>query len=375
VATKLKNLHLKKVDIVQAGANQHADIALFKGAGDIRTDDGLEELFKKFGQFLAGEGYAPDAVRKQAVSFAENMNAISYEQIDDEIWYVLHALRNSFSSILTDVSSDAGKKTGAMAESLGQFATAVGRYIPAWCSGRIAGVRGPVQEEATEPIPPVSKSTFEAEGEVEEMAKIDVSRMTPQERETYDELVRKYAAGNPVEKAGAVPEEDPEGEVAGAEEDEDEAEKCRTKKGVPGVAKSAGMDEVYKGMIAELRAEVAKMKDDALTREVEKAAGRYEVLGKKKDDLVPLLKSLKAAGNGAYEEVVALLDDMVAAQEASGVFGEIGKSGGGDSSVSAVAKAKAAALELQKANPSLSDAQALDRVLLADPELRKEFDT
>lgn len=54
-----------------------------------------------------------------------------------------------------------------------------------------------------------------------------------------------------------------------------------------------------------------------------------DYIGKKEDELIPMLKGLKAAGGSAYQDMIAVLDHAVDAVEKSGIFSEIGKSGSG----------------------------------------------
>lgn len=82
------------------------------------------------------------------------------------------------------------------------------------------------------------------------------------------------------------------------------------------------------------------------------------------------MKSLKAAGGTAYNDMIAVLDQAVVTVEKSGAFSEIGKSGhGGAADGSAWAEADAKAVELMKSRTGISKAQALDEVLMANPEL------
>lgn len=85
-----------------------------------------------------------------------------------------------------------------------------------------------------------------------------------------------------------------------------------------------------------------------------------------------MFKSLKAAGGTAYNDMIAVLDQAVAAVEKSGAFSEIGKSGHGSMDGSAWAEADAKATELMKSKAGLSKAQALDEVFLANPELAEK---
>ena len=391
MAAKLKNIHLKKVDVVDEGANQHADIALIKnreGQEGIAEPEEPEEqqnnIFRKFARWLRGEGYTMEDVQKAATSFQTQMISRSVETIDTEIWDSTYALRNSFSSILLDEELDSASKATAMAESLSQFMAVMQENIPKWSTGTAAGVQKRAGIPGDAELAVIKKDydflgsmvagkekTEETKGEPEDMLKIDKSKMTPEERASYEDIIKKYAvedgngepAGVSVSGAQAVPADGNTDDVAksAASSDND-----------PAPADDAGT-EILKGVIADLKKEIAGLKEANLSQELAVVAKKYEALGKKPEELIETLKKAKNAG--MYDEVISAYDTALAAQEASGIFGEIGKSAsGGDAGISAIAKAKAAAAELRKSNPDLTDAQALDQVLLADPELLKEFD-
>lgn len=131
-------------------------------------------------------------------------------------------------------------------------------------------------------------------------------------------------------------------------------------------------DNIYKGLHPAVRAELEglkKFREDAEDRELAEVAKRYAIIGKKEEDLVPVFKNLRAAGGTAYNNMIAVLDQAVDAVEKSGAFSEIGKSGHGGTDGSAWAEAEAKAVELMKSKTGLSKAQALDEVLMANPEL------
>lgn len=95
MATKLKGLEVGKVDFVDEGANQRADIKLLKGKNKAEeTSDPEIGLFKRFLNWISGE------VQKSATTFDEQINAVSMDAIRDEIWSVCYALQNSLNSIL-----------------------------------------------------------------------------------------------------------------------------------------------------------------------------------------------------------------------------------------------------------------------------------
>ena len=136
-----------------------------------------------------------------------------------------------------------------------------------------------------------------------------------------------------------------------------------------------GGEDIYKGMHPAVRAELENLKkfrEATEERELEDVAKKYEIIGKKKEELVPVLKSLKAAGGTAYTDMIAVLDGAVAAVEKSGAFTEIGKSGGaGTTDGAAWLKAETQAAEIMKSK-NVTKAQALDEVFQNDPELAAE---
>lgn len=124
MATKLKGLEVGKVDFVDEGANQRADIKLLKGKNKAEeTSDPEIGLFKRFLNWISGE------VQKSATTFDEQINAVSMDAIRDEIWSVCYALQNSLNSILCDPELDSSGKQSAMDTSIEQFATAMKEYM------------------------------------------------------------------------------------------------------------------------------------------------------------------------------------------------------------------------------------------------------
>jgi hypothetical protein len=84
------------------------------------------------------------------------------------------------------------------------------------------------------------------------------------------------------------------------------------------------------------------------------------------------LKSLKAAGDETYNQMIAIMDGSVAAIEKSGIFNELGKRGNGESSITKTIDGHAA--EILKANPDLNWHQASAKAWDAHPELLEEYE-
>lgn len=391
MANKLKNIHLTKVDFVDEGANQRADIKLTKRNDDSAPDGVLvseefshgllSSVASAVRKFLKGE-----TVEKTASSFKEQLTATSADDISNEVWKVLYALRTALDSVVYDTEADAAGKTAAMTESMAQFSEAMQEYIPKWCSGKSVELKKSLEVPGAEELEIMKKdheSLGEAiekasntKGELEDMLKIDKSKMTPEERAAYDEMIKKFAVevedepGEGVQKANTK-KADPEEDEVVEEEGEKKTKKSRTSE----QESSSEGAELLKGVIADLKSEIASLKETAITNELAGVAKKYEPLGKKTEEVVETLKKAKQAG--IYDEVIAAYDSALSAQEASGIFGEIGKSRSGaqgSGEAEAIAKANAKVAELRKNNPNLTEAQALDQVLLNDAELRKEFD-
>lgn len=139
MATKLKNMRLTSVDLVRAGANQEADICLYKG---MDAQEGVEEpteheknIFKRFLNWLRetpseGEFEPSDPIEKDYTTF----DSISENREKEEkIWRYTSALADSIRSIMADNELDSSSKSELMKKSLAQFDKAMGELIEALC--------------------------------------------------------------------------------------------------------------------------------------------------------------------------------------------------------------------------------------------------
>lgn len=386
--TKLKGLHVKKVDFVDEGANQRADIKLLKSKnGAEETPDPEVGLFKRFTNWLNRE------LQKSATTFDEQINAVSMDAIRDEIWSVCYALQNSLNSILCDPELDSAGKQTAMDTSIEQFATAMKEYIPGWASGTSAKIKKnldapdetdfPMVMKAHDNLEEIIQKSVEVKGELEDMLKIDKSKMSAEEKAAYDELIKKYAVETneepPIEKK-APPKMDPE-ENSDIIDEGGAEKKTDTKKSL--VPPTENPDEdIYKGLHPAVRARLEaleKRAEEAEDRELFAVAKKYEALGEKPEELVKTLKSLKRAGGTAFNDMIGILDRNMALIDNSGVFGEIGKSfsAGPTASVkksAAEGKIDTIAKGLIEKDPSLSFNMALAKAWEAHPELMAEYE-
>lgn len=408
MATKLKNLKITKVDFVDDGANPEAHIRLFKSKDGVEPphNEGAEKKPNIWKRLITAITKAAgsesdtselesviDDIQKSSESFGERIAEVKNRKIADEIWDICYALQSSLCSILNDEDMDGTDAATAMQESLDEFYEFSKEAISQWSSGKTTNIvkkeevtasdlemmksarnrlddtiekAEKAQEEpgAEEPKKKdQNKNQNNAKG-AEEM-KIDKSKLTPAELAFLQSIEKRYGEE---EGAGA------EGVTPPAQNTDPTPATGVGKSNTPAQGTDGGED-IYKGMHPAVRAELENLKkfrEATEERELEDVAKKYEIIGKKKEELVPVLKSLKAAGGTAYTDMIAVLDGAVAAVEKSGAFTEIGKSGGaGTTDGAAWTKAETQAAEIMKSK-NVTKAQALDEVFRNDPELAAE---
>ena len=414
---KLKGLEVTKVDFVDAGDNKRADVLLFKhrdGQSEPPAPEpeaGGPGILKRFLTWIAKATGASaeeldaalEAVEKDATTFDEKLAQRQRRQAADEIWDYCWMLNDSLCSIFWDDEVPDGDKGPKMETSVDEFVAAVKAAIPKWVEGtpaRIAKEQPAIvperlelakrtyerlgeliaKAESTEPAeepetPPDggAENPTDKEGVFEDM-KIDKSKLTPEE----------VAALEAIEKKAGIPDEPPAGGDM-PPVSTPAPEPAPAAKAAPAPAPAApvaddGGEDIYKGLHPAVRAELERLRkqaDAAEERELQEVAKKYEIIGKKAEELVPLLKSLKSAGGDAYAQMITVLDASVAAVEKSGIFSEIGKSGGAATSGAdgAWAQIEKHAETIQKAAPTLTWAEAVDKACEQHPDLVHEYES
>lgn len=140
MATKLKNMRLTSVDMVRNGANQEADICLFKSADPTEdpTQPTAEEknIFKRFINWFRENREDDlqeddDTVEKDFSTF-DSLNTA--RESNEKLWQYTSALTESIRSIQMDHDLDKGQKLQLMAQSLEQFDAAMGDLFEALCN-------------------------------------------------------------------------------------------------------------------------------------------------------------------------------------------------------------------------------------------------
>lgn len=140
MASKLKNMRLTSVDLVRNGANQEADICLFKSADP--TEDPAQptteerNIFKRFINWLREnhEEAAPESQEEVDKGFTTFDSITATRENDEKLWQYTSALSESIRSIQMDQDLDKDEKLQMMSKSLGQFDAAMGELIKALCN-------------------------------------------------------------------------------------------------------------------------------------------------------------------------------------------------------------------------------------------------
>lgn len=118
--------------------------------------------------------------------------------------------------------------------------------------------------------------------------------------------------------------------------------------------------------------ELEKLKKSLELKEFESIAKQYEVIGKNTEELATKLYDLKKSNEQAYSDYIAMLDEMLAMTEASGIFKEYGSSRAGAGSKKQQAEQRIQ--ELMKSDTSLSYEAAFTKVCEESAELKKALE-
>ena len=422
-ANDVTDLTITKVDFVDAGANQRANIALFKHQPPKGGEDNMEKekenpvkkafitLAKALG-ITTTEDDAPPASEEtqevaksndEAQTFDEKMKEADLREVIEQVWDVTDALRCSLISILRD--DEVTDKTTMLKQSIDQFSAAAKGFADAWTGGNLAAIKkldsrpmngielevmksraedvlkacaSPEKKtKKEEPVPdemnpdgtpkttpkkkdaPPKKAAAQKSEEEDEDMKINKSKLTPAELAFYEEIVKKAGYEDEAKES--------EQEVAKAQPEQKEAEQ----------PKAAGIDDVLKALPKELSDIVTNLQkrvEEMDDREMLAIAKKYEILGKKPEELAPVLKRMKKTSPEGYEETIKALDQAVQLTEQSGIFGEVGKRGVSASNGSAWAQIEKKAEEIRKAAPGMEYHESIDKACAENPDLVHEYE-
>ena len=145
-----------------------------------------------------------------------------------------------------------------------------------------------------------------------------------------------------------------------------------------GVKKEEGED-IYKGLpeavvkeIESNRERIAKMEDDNLTREYVSKAAEVTLVGKA-DELGDMLKAVAKTDPTMADKILTVFKTAQARIKEGNLLGEVGKEDSSNAGATAYDKIVAKAVELRKASPALTEAQAFTKVYDSDSDLRELY--
>ena len=407
MATKLKGLSVTSVDLVDQGANPDAYIRLFKRGGQEAEPaaDPEDGIIRKFMAWLKkgsaessddGGGEPPaEPVGKDARSFSEELSREQLRAVMSQMYDCCYALSDSFCSIISDKELDTETKKSMILTSLSEFTTAIQGAAGQWAAGQKtqdapgsdAGVqKSTAQQQALEKLlckydkggaPSEPSDTPETEMEETDAMNIDKSKMTPEEQATLAELEKKYGVAEPNENGGAAPAGPaPAGGVEkGAGPTDTPAQPATPPASAgsalhPDVAKALSEFEALK---KQHTAEIEELKKSLEIERLTAVAKKYEIIGKKADELAAKLYDLKKAGGTVYDDYIALLDENVNTLTKSGLFGELGSNRSGSAGTEQAIGMKAAELA-KSATGGFTTPEAIIKAWEENPELAAKYE-
>lgn len=164
MANKLKNMRLTSVDLVRNGANQEADICLFKSTDPeedpVQPTTEEKNIFKRFINWLRENNAEDpqgdvDTVEKDYTTF-DSLTAA--RENNEKLWQYTNALTESIRSIQMDQDLDKDQKYQLMAQSLDQFDEAMDKLIEDLCEAApTKGLAKSEPEEEEDPEEDVEK--------------------------------------------------------------------------------------------------------------------------------------------------------------------------------------------------------------------------
>lgn len=414
MATKLKNLAVTSVDLVDQGANPDAHIQLFKradpepGKEPDKPDEGQDGntegepegspagepegsrkknpeeptetekgLFRKFFHWIMkgggqdGAAQEPDGgIQKGAKLFAETKDKAERRQQCGMVFDCCYALSDSLASIIEDDDLTPDGRKAMAEQSIKEFCEAI---APVWdgAGGQQAadGIQKSAEMEQARLAFLAKRGLAENtnhEKEEYDTMRIDKSKMTPEEAAVLEGFEKKYGTADEPEGSNAPAQDG--GVKKGGEGNAPQPEDAPALN--PEVAKAiSDMNAAYEAQTKQLQ----ELQKSLETERMNAVAKKYEPLGKKTDELAAKLYDLKKAGGTVYDDYVALLDENLAMVGKSGLFGEIGSNREGSAGSAESIGIKAAELA-KSANGSMTQAEAVIKAFEENPDLAAQYE-
>lgn len=393
---KLTDMNYTSVDLVRAGANQDAHIALFKSDGEQDTE---YSVLKKAFDYL--RNLFSDS---PGVTDPPQVKKITKSDIRTEYDGYMEALAKSFDLIMDDEEMESEEKAEMMRKSLAEFHTFMVPAVEKWAdmnsiaksdqSLETAIEKHEEQDEIRKYLDALTMSVDSILND-DTLPDIQKSYMLDQSVDEFSSAFKKSAAITLKTDPENNPEkEDEKMDMSNLTEEEQKTmkalmEKAKCKKacgsGDPEVDKACGggksdckksADEMY---VPDFVKNAIAKSEEFITRiekqEMAEIAKKYEILGEKPDELGEKLYNLKKSDPDMYESCISMLDNQVGLIEKSGLFSEIGKSGnGGYTGSDAVSKIESIAKSMMDEDATLSYQQAMAKAWDNHPELVAEYE-
>ncbi len=207
------------------------------------------------------------------------------------------------------------------------------------------------------PNPATSNNPQNNTQELTDTMKIDKSKMTPEELNIFEDFEKRYAQ-NDEPAPELTPDDSPSFPTLPPENNQLHPEVKKALEEFENIKKSqlAQIEELKKSLEIERLTSVAK---------------KYEILGKKSDELASKLYELKKSSDTVYNDYVALLDENLAIVEKSGTFTELGSDNSGPAN--ATEKLEAAASEIAKSQ-NVNTPDSIVKAWESNPELAAAYE-
>lgn len=140
------------------------------------------------------------------------------------------------------------------------------------------------------------------------------------------------------------------------------------------LAEKYGKKTSEQRQVAKARAELHQMKQELQRGKMLAIAKEYALLGKSAETLCDALLELESSSPQGYQTLLDTLEEEKLLIEKSGIFSEIGKRGEKGGSVDGWRKIMEAADRLQKENPALTRASAIQRACEDYPQFVADYE-
>lgn len=226
------------------------------------------------------------------------------------------------------------------------------------------------------------------------MIKIDKSLFSAEELEMYNTLIAKAsvdpeAGEEEMEKEKPIPmpsrrrrpeqrffredEEfdfDPEDEESMDSEDEMD-KSCKTRKSTENDGR---LEEMFKSAFVRQEERIAELEKSLAMKEFTDIAKKYAPLGENEEELAKTLYDMFQADEGLYKSYIDSLEKNLELVNKSGLFAEIGKSGGNGGAATTVGKIESIAKSYMNKEANMSYEDALAKAWENNPDLLAAYD-